>query len=174
MSGESPAPRPGRTEHVGLALWRAAEAWRRRLSAEMTARGVPWYGEARAALIPLIGPGGARMADLAARSGLSRQAVHQHVEALEADGVLRREPDPDDARGRILRYTDAGLAVLREADAAKRRIEADYAARLGPVRFADLLAALALIAREGREAEEVAPIPPRRRTPRRSGGGSSR
>jgi DNA-binding MarR family transcriptional regulator len=138
-----------RSRHVGLALWDAAQSWRRRLTEEMAARGVPWYGEARASLIPYIGANGAKMADLPGRSGLSRQAVHQFVQGLEADGVLKRVADPDDARGRLVRFTEKGLAVLRNADACKRQIDEAYVERLGAEGFANLLRALAVIAADG-------------------------
>jgi DNA-binding MarR family transcriptional regulator len=164
---------PGQSRHIGLALWTAAQAWRRHLTAEMAARGVPWYGEGRAALIPHIGPDGVRMADLPARCGLTRQAVHQFVEALELDGVLRREADPDDRRGRVVRYTETGLAILRDADAAKRALETAIIEKIGIDRFESLLVLLATIAEDSGKAAPSA-ITPRRRTRRRSADGSSR
>lgn len=139
-------PGPGGDDHVGLALWAAAEAWRRQLTVAMAVRGVDWFGEARAALIPHIRAEGARMADLPARSGLSRQAVHQFIQALETDGVVVREADPNDARGRIVRFTDKGLAILRESDVAKREIEGAYACALGQGTFASFLVALKVLA----------------------------
>ncbi len=147
MAAEDP-----RIEHIGLALWAAAQAWRARLTAEMAARGVDWYGEARAALIPLIPPEGVRLAALCAQAGASRQATHQLVLALERDGMVRRDPDPDDARGRIVRFSEAGLAVQRLAAEAKREIEADYAARLGTERFRALREGLDALAALRREA----------------------
>lgn len=137
---------PGETRHVGLALWAAAEAWRQRLTAAMAAKGVEWYGEARAALIPHIGSAGVRMADLPARTGLSRQAVHQLVLALEADGIVTRAPDPCDARGRFVRFTARGLDIKRMADTAKCEIDQDYAGLLGEEGFAAFLTALDTIA----------------------------
>jgi DNA-binding MarR family transcriptional regulator len=136
-----------RIDHVGLALWAAAQAWRARLTAEMAARGVNWCGEARAALIPLIPPEGVRLPELCALSGLSRQATHQLVLALEAEGMVLRAPDPGDRRARVVRFTEAGMQVQRLAAEAKRAIEADYAARLGGARLRGLREGLAALAR---------------------------
>lgn len=142
MGRPKPGTTPGSTEHIGLALWAAAEDWRRRLTVAMAARDVDWFGEARATLIPHISAEGVRMANLSHRSGITRQAVHQFILALEADGVVVRESDPDDARGRVVRYTEEGLAILRKSDTAKREIEMEYAAKLGEQEYMALLAAL--------------------------------
>lgn len=56
-------------------------------------------------------------ADLAAVVGLDRSGVSRHASRLEAAGLLRREPDPEDGRSVLLVLTDAGdaaVATMRE------------------------------------------------------------
>jgi hypothetical protein len=55
---------------------------------------------AHARLIPYIGPDGTRLSDLAQCVGISKQAVGQLVDELEALGVVARVADPADGRAR--------------------------------------------------------------------------
>lgn len=132
------ARRPDLPDHVGILLWEAAAAWKRRFAREMAAAGHPWYAEARGALLGHIGREGAAQGTIAARAGMTKQAVQQHVDALVADGVAVRADDPADARRRIVRLTAAGRAALDDGDRIKARLEADLARRLGDARLAAL------------------------------------
>ncbi|HEY4022333.1 MAG TPA: MarR family transcriptional regulator [Pseudonocardiaceae bacterium] len=56
-------------------------------------------------------------AKLGTEIGLDRSVVSRHSDRLEALGLLRRSPDPDDARATLLTLTDEGeltVARLRE------------------------------------------------------------
>src|SRR4029079_6428621 len=46
---------------------------------------------------------------IAERSGLTRQAITMIVDELEAAGVVRRAPDPEDGRAKRIGYTEAAL-----------------------------------------------------------------
>ena len=56
-----------------------------------------------------------RMAQLADRVLLSRSGLTRLVDRLEREGLVRREPSPDDARGTYTVLTAAGLRRLRGA-----------------------------------------------------------
>ena len=56
-----------------------------------------------------------RMAELADRVLLSRSGLTRVVDRMQADGLVRREPSRDDARGTYTVLTDAGLQRLRQA-----------------------------------------------------------
>lgn len=56
-----------------------------------------------------------RMADLADRVLLSRSGLTRLVDRLQAAGLVRREADPNDARGTFTVITDGGLTRLRTA-----------------------------------------------------------
>lgn len=132
--------------HVGVDLWRAALAWRERLHSEMVARGHAWYGDARAIVAQHLDPRGMSQTALVARVGLTKQAVQQLLDSLEADGIVRREPDPADGRAKRVVYTARGLAALEDAVEIKRAIEAEYRKKLGRERYEALVAALRLLA----------------------------
>ena len=56
-----------------------------------------------------------RMAELADRVLLSRSGLTRLIDRLQAEGLVRREPSPDDARGTYTVLTPEGLQRLRRA-----------------------------------------------------------
>jgi DNA-binding MarR family transcriptional regulator len=56
-----------------------------------------------------------RMAELANRVLLSRSGLTRLIDRLQAEGLVRREPSKDDARGMYTVLTEAGFARLRAA-----------------------------------------------------------
>jgi DNA-binding MarR family transcriptional regulator len=110
-------------DHIGWLLWDATERWLDRFVSEMQAAGHDWFGRSQARLMGHLGRKGTRQSELTERSGLTKQAVQQALDELEAHGIVRREPDPDDRRGRVIRYTRAGEAALADGDRIKRKIQ---------------------------------------------------
>jgi DNA-binding MarR family transcriptional regulator len=53
--------------------------------------------------------------DLAAKMEWSRSRVSHHLDRMESRELVEREPDPNDARGCVIRLTDHGFAVLEQA-----------------------------------------------------------
>jgi DNA-binding MarR family transcriptional regulator len=49
---------------------------------------------------------------LAAAEGVTAPTISRLVDALERDGLVRREPDPTDARGVLVRATPKGTRTL--------------------------------------------------------------
>ena len=141
------APEP--PDHIGWDLVRAARAWVAEFEAEVVAAGHPWFGEARGRLVQHIGPRGAEQGAIAARAGMTRQAVAQHLDALEADGLLRRAAVEGDSRKRRVVWTEAGEAALWDIDAAKARVEERLRARIGEEAFRALRDGLKAYAPEG-------------------------
>ncbi|MFF8864217.1 MarR family winged helix-turn-helix transcriptional regulator [Streptomyces sp. NPDC015139] len=61
-----------------------------------------------------------RMADLAERLEVVPRAVTTLVDGLEANGKVRRAPDPANRRAIRIELTDEGRATLRELRGARR------------------------------------------------------
>ena len=83
------------------------------------------------ALISNLDIEGTRITTLADRAGMTKQAMGQLVNDLEARGYIRREPDPNDKRAVLIKFTDLGWQFLQDAFEFKKEIEAEYATILG-------------------------------------------
>ncbi|WP_206540087.1 MarR family winged helix-turn-helix transcriptional regulator [Leisingera sp. ANG-Vp] len=86
-------------------------------------------------MIPYIRKEGTRQAEIAARMGISKQAVQQLVLDLEQAGIVQRKPDPADRRGKIITFTDAGLAAQRDSAKVKLAVEQELRQQLGKQDF---------------------------------------
>ena len=62
-----------------------------------------------------IHQGGSRLTDLAASSGLSKQAVGEVVDDLERLGYVVRDADPADRRAKVIRLTEMGADAHQTA-----------------------------------------------------------
>jgi DNA-binding MarR family transcriptional regulator len=109
--------------HIGWLLWNATERWLDRFVGEMQSAGHYWFGRPQARLLGYLSREGIRQNELTESSGLTKQAVQQTLDELEARGIVRRETDPGDRRGRVVRYTRVGEAALADGDRIKRKIE---------------------------------------------------
>ena len=134
-------------DHVGWRLWRANEQWVAEFADAMRAAGHDWFSESRANLLGHLPQSGLRQSALIARMAISKQAVQQLLDGLESEAVLIREQDPDDLRGKFVRYTPKGLAALGDGDRIKQEIEAAYRRRIGNERFDALMDALRALQR---------------------------
>ncbi|MEO7641870.1 MAG: MarR family winged helix-turn-helix transcriptional regulator [Ramlibacter sp.] len=74
---------------------------------------------------------GSRLTELAERAGMTKQAMGDLVDQCAAWGLLLREPDPQDARARQLRFTPTGLAWLQAFKEAVAQAEAEFRAEIG-------------------------------------------
>lgn len=75
--------------------------------------------------------GGSRLTALAHSAGMTKQAMGDLVTQCEAWGLVVREPDPTDARARLVRFTPTGLAWLEAFRRAVARAEAEFRAEVG-------------------------------------------
>jgi DNA-binding MarR family transcriptional regulator len=73
--------------------------------ADLAHNGFGDVAPSHSALLRNIGEDGSRPSDLAAQAGVPRQAITKLVDELERLDLVRRDPDPDDGRGVIVRYT---------------------------------------------------------------------
>ena len=74
---------------------------------------------------------GSRLTELAAAAGMSKQAMGDLVTQCEAWGLVRREPDPLDARARRIVFTETGLLWLEAFRLAVARAETEFRAQVG-------------------------------------------
>ena len=67
----------------------------------------------------VVHAGPARMGAIAKRLGYSPRTLTPMVDALEAEGLLRREPDPTDRRAQRLALTRSGHELMHRAHAER-------------------------------------------------------
>jgi DNA-binding MarR family transcriptional regulator len=119
---------PDPPDHIGWLLVNAGQLWRDRFVVAMQQSGYQDFTLSRANLLGTVDRvHGTKMVDLAARLGMTKQAVGQIVDDLEAAGYLARIADPADGRAKRAVYTDKGLALLKTADRVKGEIESALA-----------------------------------------------
>ena len=96
---------------------------------------------------PALHAGELSQSHLTLRIGLSKQAVQQALDGLEASGHVRRENDPLDRRAKRVMLTELGQRALDAQRAAARELEQRYSARLGRKTFKKLRKILPTLAR---------------------------
>lgn len=69
----------------------------------------------------LVEKGPMRLSCLAGCAGVDASTVSRQIGHLENEGLVVREPDPADRRASLLHASRAGVALLREVGAARRK-----------------------------------------------------
>jgi DNA-binding MarR family transcriptional regulator len=104
--------------------------------------GVPQLRRSHTALLPHIDLDGTRISELAERLGVSKQAVSELVDELEAAGVVKKSPDPNDARAKRVNFTPRGLQGLVSGLNLLRDFERELAQTVGAKNMQNLRATL--------------------------------
>lgn len=126
-------------DNLGFLLAKALQRWNELLAAGFRHAG---FGEVRPAygsvLLPLFEEDGLRVGELAARSRLSKQAMTTLVRTLEARGLIRRRPDPDDGRAARVYLTPRARRFQATAEHVLATLDRRIRQRLPPERLAVL------------------------------------
>ena len=85
---------------------------------------------------------GTRLTDLARRARITKQGMMLIVDDLENRGYVRRIPDPEDARAKVVRLTARGRRYVAEARRAVAALEARARRELGDRRYEALRSSL--------------------------------
>ncbi|GIH07906.1 hypothetical protein Rhe02_59730 [Rhizocola hellebori] len=93
-------------------------------------------GPRHGAVLAHLDEDGSRATDLARLSGQHKQVIGTLIDELEAAGYVRREPDPQDRRAKLIVPTALGLEKMRRSDEIVEALEQEYAKVLGARNFA--------------------------------------
>jgi DNA-binding MarR family transcriptional regulator len=85
---------------------------------------------------------GARVTTLATQTGMSKQAMGELIDEIEANGYIERQNDPADRRARLIVFTPKGQRAYEQAFVILGEMERDYAATVGSARYSDARSAL--------------------------------
>jgi DNA-binding MarR family transcriptional regulator len=80
-------------------------------------------------------PDGARVTSLANQTGMTKQAMGELIDEIEASGYIERKDDPADRRARLIVFTEKGQRAYEQAFAILGEMERDYAALAGAQRY---------------------------------------
>ncbi len=94
--------------HLLLEAFRSLE---REIVAALEDRGASELRPSQAMALLLVDRAGTRLSDLAQRATITKQAMMQLVDDLQEMGCVRRVPDSQDARAKMVRLTAKGLTA---------------------------------------------------------------
>lgn len=146
-----------RQQHVAPMMRVLWQEVRDRIHATFAEEG---YDDVRAEHLAVLqhpGPDHQRPSALAARSGMSRQAINHLISHLERAGYIERYTDPGGGNARLLRLTRRGRQLYERMEAVSASVEAEWAQQIGASRLEELRALLAdlVTARQDRPARRI-------------------
>lgn len=136
---------------VGIDLGRLLLESHRALSSELVAllaeRGYPDIRAGHAAVFLHIDRrSGTRLTELAKRARMTKQGMMLVVDDLEGRGYVRRVPDPEDGRAKVVRLTAHGRRCAAESRRAAQALETQTRRLLGDRMYETLREALEEVA----------------------------
>lgn len=123
---------------IGALLRVPWEAVQRHMLERLRERGFDDVDAAHLNVFRYPGPQGERPSELAARLGMSKQALNYLLGELERLGYLERRADPEDLRSKRIALTPRGISMGIAMRQAVGEMEAAWAQRLGAKRFSQL------------------------------------
>ncbi len=140
---------------LGRLLLEAHRALGAELVASLAERGYPDARPGHAAVFLHIDRrAGTRLTELARRARMTKQGMMLVVDDLEQRGYVRRVPDAEDARAKVVRLTARGRRFVAEARRASAAVEARARRELGDRRYETLREALEELVGLGPEDQE--------------------
>lgn len=136
---------------VGTDLGRLLLEGHRALASELVAlleeRGYPDIRAGHAAVFLHIDRrAGTRLTELARRARMTKQGMMLLVDDLEGHGYVRRVPDPEDGRAKVVKLTAHGRRCAAESRRAAQALETQTRRLLGDRRYDTLREALEEVA----------------------------
>jgi DNA-binding MarR family transcriptional regulator len=146
---------------VGTLLLHVYRRFEAELFAELHRAGHTKMRPKHGRVLANIDRAGTRATELAARADMTKPAMGELIDELEALGYVQRADDPADRRAKRVVPTAAGLEVAGLAYRMIKKIEILWAAELGGRRFQVLRSALSVLAEhEHRLAHRPSPSSP--------------
>lgn len=120
------------------ALVAAAARWRESFRADVASRSSSAAAGAGGDILAHLALTSVPQAVLTQRTGLTKQAVQQLLDQLEAAGLVRRDADPQDKRAKHVVLTEQGCEALAVRSQVETQLEDALRDRLGKKQFKKL------------------------------------
>ena len=136
----------GQGPDFGILLILASQEFIRELHADRVSQGFDEPGRTDGYVLRSLAEGPLTVTELATRLGITKQGAGQIVDDMQRRGYVRRRPDPDDGRARMIELDERGRAALAAARRFHHRYERRLAARYGEEAVATVRRLLAAMA----------------------------
>jgi DNA-binding MarR family transcriptional regulator len=123
---------------IGALLRMPWERVRERMLSGLHERGYRDLIAAHLDVLQYPGPENMRPSELAARTGMTKQALNYLLGQMERLGYLTRTEDDEDGRFTRIHVTPRGVAAIKAIREIVLEVEAEWTQQLGPRRFAQL------------------------------------
>jgi DNA-binding MarR family transcriptional regulator len=123
---------------IGALLRMPWERVRERMLSGLHERGYRDLVAAHLDVLQYPGPENIRPSELAARTGMTKQALNYLLGQMERLGYLTRAEDDEDRRFTRIHVTDRGAAAIKAIREIVLEVETEWTRQLGPRRFAQL------------------------------------
>ena len=120
-----------RKHNLGQSLIEVARHFQRHALEGFSAEGHPHLQASHQAVLTHLSLTGSRLTDLAKRAAMSRQAMGQLVDEVEALGYVERVPDPTDRRAKLVRFTTKGCELMKAGTKVGMSIHQRYTGIIG-------------------------------------------
>ncbi|GAA6141829.1 MarR family winged helix-turn-helix transcriptional regulator [Hydrogenophaga sp. 5NK40-0174] len=131
------------------------------------------YGDITAGMSRLyanLGSGARSLSDLGRRLAISRQAVHKMAQEGIRQGYVELVESEEDARVKLLRFTDKGRAMAASATDTMTELEARIAGRIGAKRLALVKEVLDMAWTDEEVSRKQPSVSPEAKSPRKPRG----
>ncbi len=139
--GQNGGP-PSLEFNTGTLLLQVYQGFERHLIAALKDRGHPDFRPKYGAVLANIDADGTRLSTLADRAAMRRPSMVELVDELESKGYVRREPDPDDRRAKLIVPTKTGMDTISIAAEAIDGLEQGFRDLLGEQQYRAMRSAL--------------------------------
>ncbi len=142
--------------HLGRLLLEGHRALATELVAQLDERGYPGMRAGHTAVFLHIDRrAGTRLTELARRGRMTKQGMMLVVDDLEGRGYVRRVPDPEDSRAKVVKLTARGRRAAAETRRAVAAVESRTRRMLGDRSYETLRESLEELISEAAEESEV-------------------
>lgn len=131
QTGESPSFEL----NTGTLLLQVYQGFERHLIAALKDGGHPDFRPKYGAVLANIDADGTRLSTLADRAAMSRPSMVELIDELESKGYVRREPDPDDRRAKLIVPTKTGVDTISIAAEVINDLEQHFRELLGEQQY---------------------------------------
>lgn len=106
-------------------------------------------------VLQAIGEDSISISELGRRLGVSKQAAAKTVKQMESRQLVKRQPDPEDARASLIHRSERGETLLQRSGEYFALKQAEWSSDIGEERFREILGDLATIGGTGYPADFI-------------------